>query len=544
MSGVANQAPDILGRPHRVAAGRDGPSRSGDSGGTPLQVVVQVLRRRILVVALCALLVPGVALALSLREQKRYTASASVLFRTPQLDATLFGASPRSSSVDPLRGAATDVGLASLPAVAQRTASLLGLSNAGIVSGDVSVSAAGNSDLISITANDVNRQFAAKLANTYALASIQLRQEAERANVLLAQAAVGREIAGLSPADRSGVRGTTLSQRYDQLTTLAALETGNTDLVRPASVPLAASSPKVRRNVVLAGVLGLLLGLCLAFVRDLLDPHLNEPKEIEEAFGLPILGTIPQSRSIRKLAVPALLDLRVTSGVEREAFRALRARLRHAELGHQIRTVLVASAAPQDGRTSVSLGLAGAAARSGQRVLFIEADFRRPALGTHLSDKGLSLVLGGLESFEDAVVELGVAQPSLAAGPASASRTRSLCLHVLPSGPLPPDAGVLIESDEMLVLIAQAEERYDLVVIDTPPISVAADALSLAGHVNGVLIVTRLGRNTRDMTTWLCDQLSDLHAAVLGIVVNGTKSPAFAVRQHLRVRQATHVQVR
>src|SRR4051812_16211135 len=201
------------------------------------------VRRRIGVVLLCLVIVPAAALALSLTEQKQYSASASLLFRDPQFDQKLFGSTVVSSPTDPTREAATNVQLVSLQIVSQRTAAALhGRTDVATVQREVAVSPAGQSDVVSVTATDPDPEFAAKLANTFAAQFIAFRRDADRSKIASAQKLVQAQLGKMSRDQLTGPQATALKQRGEQLQILAALQTGNAELVQPATVPSSPSS--------------------------------------------------------------------------------------------------------------------------------------------------------------------------------------------------------------------------------------------------------------------------------------------------------------
>src|SRR5207244_8023755 len=188
-----------------------------------------------------------------------------------------------------------------------------------------------------------------------------------------------------------------LRQRAEQLQILAALQTGNAELVQPANVPTTPSSPTPTRDAILGLIIGILLGLGLAVLLERLDRRLKDPKEISEAFDRPILGAIPESRAIAN----ADHDPQRLAPGEAEAFRMLRANLRYFNVDRQINSVLITSSAPADGKSTVAMHLASAAAGAGAKVLLMEADLRHPTLARRLGlphDRGLSQVLAGEDS--------------------------------------------------------------------------------------------------------------------------------------------------
>src|SRR3954452_1471854 len=215
---------------------------------------VRTLRRRIVVLVACLVVVPGAAFVYSITQQKQYSATASLLLRDPQLDQKLFGSTVFAPSSDPAREAATNAKLASLDVGAGRTSKALGGTPAASdITSKISVESAGQSDVVSITATDPQPTFAAKLANTFAQQFIAFRRDADRSKVASAQKLVQAQIDRLTPAEQSGAQGTALRQRSEQLQILAALQTGNAELVQPANPPTSPSSPQPLRNGVLAG---------------------------------------------------------------------------------------------------------------------------------------------------------------------------------------------------------------------------------------------------------------------------------------------------
>jgi receptor protein-tyrosine kinase len=472
---------------------------------------VRTLRRRIVVLVACLVVVPGAAFVYSITQQKQYSATASLLFRDPQLDQKFSGSTIFTPSSDPAREAATNVKLVSLGTVADRTSKALkGELTASQIYSEISVSPDGQSDLASITATDPDPKRAARLANTFAEQYINFRRDADRSKVASAQALIAQQLKALSSTEKASAQGVALRQRSEQLKILAALQTGNAELVQTASAPSSPSSPKVFRNTALGVILGIILGVGLAVLFERLDRRLRDTKEISDAFGRPVLGAIPESRDFRSTVGSRLDEL---STNDAEPVRMLRANLRYFNVDREIHSVLITSASPGEGKSTVAKHLAIAAASTGERVLLLEADLRRPTLKNRMNlqgDYGLSQVLAGTRSLRSAIEQVEVA------GSGGGTRT----LSVLASGPIPPNPTDLIESDRMRQVLRAVGEKYDLVVIDTPPTSVVSDAIPLVKNVDGVLVVCRLGKTTRDSSIHLRDQLNNLGAYVLGIVVN------------------------
>jgi capsular exopolysaccharide synthesis family protein len=467
----------------------------------------------------------GSSLALSLSQQREYSATAGLLFRDPGLDQKLFGTTFLAQSRDPTREAATNVKLVSLDVVAERTARLVRGFSADEISKKVKASAEGQSDVVSVIATDPLPARARNVANTYAQQYIAFRRDADRAKIREAEHLVQERLAALPPRARSGAEGRSLSERADQLRVLASLQTGNAELVQVAQTPTSPSSPKIVRNLVLAAILGLLLGVGATLLVHRLDRRLREPDELEEAFGLPVIGAIPRSTAFARSKTHFVADEIDIAHGEAEAFRLLRARMRYFNVDREVRTVLVVSAVPADGKTTVAVHLAAAAASSGAKALLLEADLRRPTVSQRVGSTpsvGLAEVLTHGAQLSEVVREISIRGSS--ADPAADHASFELITAGFP----PPNPHELIESKRMAELLEELSSDYDLVVIDTPPLLSVSDAIPLIGRVDGVLIVSRLGATTSDAARRLASELKGLNAPVLGIVANGLRSRAQA----------------
>jgi capsular exopolysaccharide synthesis family protein len=492
---------------------------SHSSANFNLRYVLRALQRRLPILLACAVLVPCAAVVFSLLQQQQYTAKASLLFRDPEFDQKLFGNSFVQSQTDPTREAATNLQLVSLPRIAAMTSATLGGVSEKEVSSAVSVAAAGQSDVATIQATASNPDFAAQLANTFANEYIVFRRDADRAKILSAQAPLQQQIAALPARDRSGAVGQPLQQRLDQLNVLASLQTGNAELVQAAEVPRAPSSPLPLRNGALGVFFGLLLAAGLVVLAEALDRRLRDPAEAEQMFERPLLAAVPVSPAL-PYADPGLLAI---PAAEREALRMLSVNLRYFSLSRDIRSVLVTSADRNDGRSTVAWGLAVTAAAAGTRTLLIEADLRKPSFGTRFKlpwREGLTSVLAGDVTRAQAVSRLQLPHTGN-------DLTPTHSMDVLVSGPRPPDPTDLLQSRRMADFLGDVEDAYDLVIIDTPPTATVSDAVPLISLARGVIVVTRLGNTVRDHARRLRQQLDNLQAPILGVVVNSVEADPY-----------------
>lgn len=292
---------------------------------------------------------------------------------------------------------------------------------------------------------------------------------------------------------------------------------------QPAQLPLTATifdparaepdpvAPKPVKNIAAALLIGLVLGLLGAFMREHFDRRLRTREAVEQSFGVPVIGQIPFVRG-KKGARPNVRD--ADNREAAEAFRALRANLQYLAVQSPLRTLLVTSAAPEQGKTTVTAHLAVAIGRSGATTVAVDADLRRPqlveALGAQNDGPGLTGALVGAGALEDALRDL-----DLPGGEGSAEGQVSF----LPSGPLPPNPSELVSSVQMNQLLGRLTELYDYVLIDSPPMLLVADALEIARHVDGVVLVVRANRASRDDAREVRALTQRLGIHLLGVVL-------------------------
>lgn len=274
-----------------------------------------------------------------------------------------------------------------------------------------------------------------------------------------------------------------------------------------------------RRTLVIgfAAAVGLLIGLGLALLLELRDTSVRNEDQLIDAGAGPVLARIPLDRQIEHRPLALQSD---GSSLRAEAFRQLRTNLQFIDLERSAQVVVVTSAIAGDGKSSTVANLSIALAAAGQRVLAIEADFRRPHLADHFDVEravGLSDVLAGTTTLEQVV------QPWGNSGVA-----------VLPSGHLPPNPSELLGGERMARLIEKLRAEYDAVLIDTPPLVPVTDAAVLSTRADGVLLVVRCGRTSRHQLAAAVRSLSAVGAVVLGSVLSavpGGRGSAYTAYQ-------------
>jgi len=476
-----------------------------ESAGAGLRGFLKSMRRRWPILLICAILVPAGVLVWSLQQEKEYSATSSLLFRSNSLVESLTGSTIFSASSEAAREAQTNVQLVSLGGAAAQTAKRLDQPGvtAGVVAESISVSLQGESEIADVTATIGDPELAADIANVFAQEYIKARRDADQDAVREAKNRLELQLGAMSEGARETPRGERLESQIEELELTATLQTGNAEVVQKATVDTTPVSPHTKRNTALGLVVGILLGIGLILLLEQLDTRIKDEEDIEAAYDLPILAKIPHSKTSKPDSInPLGLD---PSGVE--AFRMLHANLRFFTVGRDLDTLMVTSAAPGEGKTTVSWCLSVTECRAGRSVLLIEADMRQPSMIERSGGdptKGLSRVLTGEQELADGIVPVQVGNRQL---------------DVLLAGPIPPNSSALLESEQMTDLLTEAREKYDLVVIDTPPV-VVADAIALMPQVSGILIVSRLGHSRKDAAHNLNELLGNLEILPLGIIAN------------------------
>jgi capsular exopolysaccharide synthesis family protein len=476
-----------------------------------LRALPTLLRRRAIVILIPLLAVPAVAVQLAVHQKKEYTASSTLLFQSTR---------HRLASEDDQREAATNVGVLQTGVLSQRAKQKLGGSD-----GSVAINGSSQSNLINVQATAHSPRRASDLANAVARQYIAFRADAVQNDFQQQEQGVRRQI-GKLPAFAFGKAATqqrrSLRQRLRRISLASLAVTSDVRQITIASPPGSPSSPHPVRSGIIGGLVGLLLGLAAALALERLDLRVRDPRFFESVFRRPILGRIPRSRALSKTPPGVLLP-----PIEGQAFADLRANLRQVAVNGNGRSLVVTSAEAREGKTTVAWHLACAAAGPRHRVLVIEADMRRPGLSAKLGTDGvpgLSEVLEGKVSLDEAIREISI-QPRTNGNGNGNGRRRPRTVDVLFAGSATQDPTGLLESQEMEDMLVQVARDYDLVIVDTPPASVASDAVPLITHVGGVIVVGRLAKSKQGAVSELGKRLEQIDAPTLGVVVNSVDVP-------------------
>jgi polysaccharide biosynthesis transport protein len=324
-----------------------------------------------------------------------------------------------------------------------------------------------------------------------------------------------------------------LLQKLKEAGITAGLRSSNIRVVDPALVPTSPSRPQKARNIMLAFLVGLVGGIGLAIFREYLDNTVKSPDDIETLTGLPSLAVVPSlpssnghSGRLGKLAGEAagqspsgprveLLSYVQPKSQISEAFRALRTSLLLSQAEHPPQVILVTSALPREGKTTAAVNLAVTLAQLGDRTLLLDSDMRKPGVRRALNintgkDAGLSSYLAGVCSLE----EVTFTHPAINN------------LAALTTGPVPPSPADLLSSHRMREGITELRRRFKFIVIDSPPIMAATDAVILSALTDGVLLVVRSGETPKEAFTRARDLLAAVKCRLLGVVLNAVDSSA------------------
>jgi capsular exopolysaccharide synthesis family protein len=307
----------------------------------------------------------------------------------------------------------------------------------------------------------------------------------------------------------------------------AGLRSSNIRVVDPALIPGGPSRPNKARNILLSIMVGFLGGVGLALLREYLDNTVKTPDDIETLARLPSLAVVPAlsnsngkhrgrfSKFLKTAVVTSkegraeLISHNMPQSQMSEAFRALRTSLLLSQADHPPQVILMTSALPREGKTTAAVNLAVTLAQLGDKTLLVDADLRKPGINRALSlvdgkHAGLSSYLAGVSSLD----LITVPHPAISN------------LEAIPTGPIPPNPADLLSSRRLTELIAELRTRYKFVVIDSPPIMAATDAVILSVLVDGVLMVVRSGETPKEAFTRTRDLLVGVKCHMLGVVLN------------------------
>lgn len=493
---------------------------------TSMQDYLRVVRRHRLLIAVITVAFTAAALVFSLSQEKKYDASSQVSFRDP-LEGLPFLESASPSFEAPNVRAAANAAQITSPTVTAAVARELELPPEELV-GAVSTQVGVTTNLVSIDATATEPQLAADIANAYAAqtrksVTRQQEQRLEEARKAitrrLEEAEEGKNLPGIS-----GFRVFALQQQLSDVeSAIGVVEPVR--IATPATPPSEQTSPRPKRNTAIGFVLGLVFGLAAAFLRDALDRRLHGVREIHEEVGYPILGRV----SAGAFGYPGLVspDGRATMlNTDFEGFRGLRMNLGAlSQDGVAPRSVLVTSGLPEEGKSTVSMSLASAAAVGGQRVLLVECDLRRPSFARRMGVNkapGLTDYLTGTAQPNDVLQTVQLRPPHSADADAEGGdeQHRLICITAGTSVANPAE---LLVGERFKVFLEKVASAYDLVVIDSSPLLAVVDPLEILPLADAVLLCFRSRQTNRDEARAVRAALNNIRGRPTGAVVTGLK---------------------
>lgn len=495
-----------------------------------LRDYLRVVRRRKWVIALVTLAVVGSAVAASLVQTPVYQGKAEVLLQ-PRSTESLFdpGTGQRN---DPVRAVQTEIQVLKSRPVRDLVRKELGSAP------KVSASPVGQTDVIEVKAESTDPDRAAEIANAYAESYIDFRRTQAVDDLLAAAEQIQGKIADIqAQIDGGGATTTTVRgerpapppadvtrqreqlqaqqalfrQKLDELQVDAALKSGGAQLVTPAVAPDTPIRPTPVRNAVVALVVGLMLGLGLAFLREHLDDTIRTKEDVERAAGgLPVLVTIPVVAGWKDRRKAVVASLAQPGSAAAEAYRSLRTSVQFLGLDRPVRSVQVTSPSASEGKSSTVANLAVALAAAGQRVVAVDCDLRKPRLHAFfgvrnevgftsvlLGDAPLSQALQGVDGVEG--------------------------LQVLASGGPPPNPSELLAGPRAGQVLEALTAQADIVVVDCPPVLPVTDAAILAGRVDLTVMVVTATETHRRRLQQALDTLAQVGAPLVGLVLNAAR---------------------
>jgi tyrosine-protein kinase len=509
-------------------------SSAGGASGSDLNDYLQVLRyRKWSVLAIAAVVILS-ALAFTFQQTPIYTAETKVVVTPFTLTVAQQG--------QPIVNMDTEKGLVDSDSVASIVNDNLGLNaSPQTLLDNLSVTVPTNTEILQIDYSSTKAAQAQQVAQAFAEGYLQYKRDAAVAQV---QSAIRplrvrvRNIESLLQVINAKIARTTdpailgslnasaqtLSGRKSLLQTQISNITppGNVQVgtvVAPAELPKSPSSPSLIKNMLLAVLVGLALGTGVAFLRERLDEHFSDRAELQAHTGASVLAVVPKVRGNQGRGAPVLLSSSMPQSVAADAYRTLRAGVLFAASRTGAKALLITSAFEGEGKTTTAANLAVALAQAGKRVILLSADLRKPRLHEFFggsSPIGLATVLAGQTTIDRALVSSSIEE-----------------LQILFSGGVRENAAELVGSEAMGQVLDELRARSDFVIVDAAPILLVADTSSLLPHIDGVLLVVDPAVSTRAAADDVREQLDQLQARRIGVVINNLeKSRARAYRHH------------
>jgi polysaccharide biosynthesis transport protein len=366
----------------------------------------------------------------------------------------------------------------------------------------------------------INRQL-----SNYEAAILEAQAEIEAKQAELATLISAREIAAMQTEIAS--LQASLEQLEGNYTRLiSGTQRGavnSINIVEPATLPTGPINASNRMTIVAAAAIGFVLAATAAYLLEYLDDSVKTPQQVTRLTGLPVLSGIAKTGKGE-----TLVTITTPRAPVSEAYRILRTGIQYSSVDKPSRVILLASATPDEGKSTTAANLAVVIAQAGSRVLLIDADLRRPTLHTFFdvpNRRGLTSLL--IESdMEHADESVEVLTRSMVHETAVAD------LHLLSSGPVPPNPSELLGSAKMKALLTALVHQYDFLILDSPPVLTVTDAAILSTQVDGTLLVVRANKTRRNLMKQATAKLQEVNANLLGSVLNAIPAGSEGYRSY------------
>lgn len=505
-----------------------------------LRDYLKIIRSRWWLLALTVAVLTAVVLTLSYLQKPTYGSRAEIIVVSRQNSgAILLGSAQDQLASQPDAAyVITQAQVIQSPGIAQQVIRDLGLNTSAVsLLQRVSAATDGQGAIVTIDALDASPEGAAKLADAFADAYIAWSLNSQVSGIKAAgdqieqrlnetQAQIDAIVSKKGRATADDQRAlqlaqalhATLAAKLEQLRINQELATGSASILARAAVNPSPVSPNHTRDGGLGLAIGLLAGLGMVFLAEQLDTKIRSSEEAVEIYGAPAIGHIP-TEVFGKNDASRLTLVQHPVSPAAEAYRSLRINLDFTNFKNDLKTLLVTSAVPSEGKSTVAANLSVALAQAGRKVVLLSCDFHRPVTTKFFDldgEVGLSDVLTGAHGISEALQT-----------PSNVEN-----LSVVMAGPKPPNPSELLGSAAMEKLVAALRESADWVILDAPPILAVADAAAAARLADGVLMVTRIGLTRREDAVRTRRQLDGLNARILGLAVWGLKHDSAAVRAY------------
>ncbi len=495
-----------------------------------------ILRRWLWFILLGTVLVGGVTYVVSRNTTPVYQATSTIFVdQASNINESVYGTIIASE-----RQAQTFAQLMLTRPVLDAVTARLGLVE---LKSDVSVQPIQDTQLIRVDVEDTDKELATQIANTIPEIFVEQHTERQLQKFKGSRDSLDKEIRALSTnisqvqtkiseleaiTNRTSAQDADLSRFQDSLQQYRnsyanlvksfedlrlneARATDTVSIVEPAEVPKKPIRPRVLLNTLLGLLVGMVLAIGGVLLIEYLDDTLKNPDDVVQALKLSTLGAIPRTRqdSGDPDAERQLVTFLNPKSPVSEAYRVLRTNIQFSSLDKPIRTLLVTSANPSEGKSTTASNLAAVMAQTGQRVVLIDTDLRRPVIHKVFNIPNNLGLTSALLTNPDAATVSHLIQP-----------TQIKNLSVLTSGPLPPNPSELLGSHRMGALIEALNSVADIIIFDSPPVLAVTDSAVLARQLDGVLLVVDSGETREPLARRAAEEMSKVGAQILGVALN------------------------